>query len=140
MRILIVGCGRVGSLLATDFHAQSHEVSVVDSNSRAFRRLPPDFSGNVVLGTGIDEDVLRSAGVETADVYIAVTDNDNTNIMSAQIARTVYGIQRVILRIYDPVRAEIFRGLGLSVICPTTTVAGLFEEQVLRGSRKPART
>jgi trk system potassium uptake protein TrkA len=132
VKIVIVGSGRVGSRVAVEFDRQGHDVSVIDSASHAFRRLPESFRGQSVLGTGIDEDVLRTAGVESADVFVAVTDNDNTNIMSAQIARTVFSIQRVIVRIYDPVRAEIFRGLGLNVICPTTTVAGLIGAQVLQ--------
>lgn len=131
MKILIVGCGRVGWRLAYDFTKQGHQVSVVDSNTRAFRRLPEKFPGRVVLGTGIDEDILRSGGIASADVFVAVTDDDNTNIMAAQIARKVYNVPKVVARIYDPVRAEIYRGLGLTVICPTTTVAGLIEREVL---------
>lgn len=132
MKILIVGCGRVGWRLAADFHNQGHDVSVVDTKPSAFRRLPEEFPGKVILGTGIDEDVLRAGGIETADVFIAVTDDDNTNIMTAQIAKVVYGVPRVVARIYDPVRADIYRGLGLKVVCPTTTVAGLIEEEVLQ--------
>lgn len=136
MKILIVGCGRVGSRIAVDFNVKHHEVSVVDGDSSAFRRLPDNFRGSLVLGTGIDEDVLRSAGIEEADVFVAVTDNDNTNIMAAQIARTIYNIPRVILRVYDPVRAEIFRDLGLDVICPTSTVAGLIEDHIAQSSAR----
>lgn len=132
MNILIVGCGRVGWRLASDFNSAGHKVAVVDNNPRSFRRLPERFPGRVVLGTGIDEDILRSAGIEDADVFIAVTDDDNTNIMAAQIARTIYRVPQAIIRLYDPVRAEIYRELGLTVICPTTTVAGLIEEQVLQ--------
>jgi trk system potassium uptake protein TrkA len=131
MRIVIVGCGRVGGQLATDFSASGHQVTTIDVRRQAFRHLPTDFAGNVILGTGIDEDVLRSAGIKEADVFIAVTDDDNTNIMAAQIARVVYSVPRVVLRIYDPVRADIYRQLGLTTICPTRTVADLIEEQVL---------
>lgn len=130
MRILIVGCGRVGSRLATEFAAEGHRVSMVDQRQEAFRRLPNRFPGQFVLGTGIDEDVLRSAGIEAADVFIAVTEDDNTNIMAAQIAQVIYRVPKVILRIYDPERAEFYRGLGLTVICPTRTVADMIEEQV----------
>ncbi|HEX3723231.1 MAG TPA: TrkA family potassium uptake protein [Nitrolancea sp.] len=139
MRVLIIGCGRVGGLLAGRLSDFGHDVSVVDANSRAFRRLPEKFPGRVVLGTGIDEDVLRTAGVEQADVYVAVTEDDNTNIMSAQIARSVFGIDRVILRIYDQARAAVYRQLGLTVICPTTTVAGMIEDEVLRSSSTTTR-
>lgn len=139
MRVLIVGCGRVGGLLAGRLSDYGHDVSVVDADSRAFRRLPEKFPGRVVLGTGIDEDVLRTAGVEQADVFVAVTQDDNTNIMSAQIARSVFDINRVILRIYDQARAAVYRQLGLTVICPTTTVAGMIEDEVLRTSSTTAR-
>jgi trk system potassium uptake protein TrkA len=134
MRVLIVGCGRVGGLLAGRLVENGNDVSIVDANSRSFRRLPEKFPGRVVLGTGIDEDVLRTAGIEQANVFVAVTQDDNTNIMSAQIAREVFGIDRVILRIYDQARAAVYRQLGLTVICPTTTVAGMIEEEVLRST------
>lgn len=137
MKILIVGCGRVGWRLASDFTKQGHDVAVVDNKSQAFRRLPERFPGQIILGTGIDEDILRSGGIEDADVFVAATDDDNTNIMAAQIANQVYHVPRVVVRIYDPVRAEIFRGLGLTVVCPTTTVAEQIEEHVLSSASRP---
>jgi trk system potassium uptake protein TrkA len=140
MRILIVGCGRVGGLLAGRLTDYGHDVSIVDAKSRSFRRLPEKFPGRVVLGTGIDEDILRTAGIEQANVFVAVTQDDNTNIMSAQIARNVFGIERVILRIYDQARAAVYRDLGLTVICPTTTVAGMIEDEVLRSSSAAVRS
>jgi trk system potassium uptake protein TrkA len=140
MRILIVGCGRVGGLLAGRLTDYGHDVSIVDAKSRSFRRLPEKFPGRVVLGTGIDEDILRTAGIEQANVFVAVTQDDNTNIMSAQIARKVFGIERVILRIYDQARAAVYRDLGLTVICPTTTVAGMIEDEVLRSSSATVRS
>ncbi len=130
MNVVIVGCGRVGARLAVDFAAEGHRVSVVDLRQTAFRRLPSNFRGQLVLGTGIDEDVLRNAGIQEADVFIAVTDNDNTNIMAAQIAQVIYRVPTVILRIYDPDRAEIYRELGLTVICPTRLVSEMIEEAV----------
>lgn len=131
MKIVIVGCGRVGGLLATEFSARGHATAAVDNSQRSFRHLPPDFAGQTILGTGIDEDVLRNAGIKEADVFIAVTDDDNTNIMAGQIAQTVYKVPWVIVRIYDPVRADIYRNLGLHIICPTRAVAGLIEDEVL---------
>lgn len=139
MKILIVGCGRLGWRLASDFSARGHQLAVVDSNSRSFRRLPDPFAGRLIVGTGIDEDVLRSGGIDDADAFVAVTDDDNTNIMAGQIAKDVFRVPRVVIRIYDPVRAEIYRGLGLDVICPTTIVAGLMEEQVFAPLSEPAR-
>lgn len=140
MRVLIVGCGRVGGLLAGRLSGRGHDVSVVDGNSRSFRRLPERFPGRVVLGTGIDEDVLRTAGVEQSDIFIAVTHDDNTNIMASQIARKVFGVEHVILRIYDQARADVYRQLGLTVICPTTMVAGMIEDEVLHTNSAGMRT
>ena len=131
MKILIVGCGRLGGKLAGDFAGHGHDVTVIDMNPRSFRHLPGDYQGRTVLGTGIDSDVLRSAGSEEAEVFLAVTEEDNTNIMAAQLAQTTFQVPKVRLRIYDPVRADVFRRLGLNVICPTTIVAGMLEEQVL---------
>ena len=109
---------------------EGHEVSIIDNDPRAFSRLPADLDAVVVLGTGIDEDVQRSAGVESADTFIAVTDNDNTNIMAAQIAQKIFNVNQVLLRVYDPARAETYRHLGLTVICPTRLVADVIEREL----------
>lgn len=119
MRIVILGCGRVGAYLARMLAAEGHQVTVIDRNSAAFARLGSDFAGDLVVGTGIDEDVLRRAGIEQAEAFVAVTNGDNTNVMAAQLARDVFGVPRVICRVYDPLREEIYRGLGLETICPT---------------------
>ena len=119
MRVVILGCGRVGAYLARTLAGEGHEVTVIDENRPAFARLDPDFPGKVVIGTGIDEDVLRQAGIEQADAFVAVTDGDNTNVMAAQVAKDIFGVARVICRIYDPLREEIYRALGLETICPT---------------------
>jgi trk system potassium uptake protein len=119
MRVIIVGCGRVGAYLARSLVAAGHQVAVVDRVSAAFKRLGPDFPGELVLGTGIDEDVLRQAGIEQADALVAVTNGDNTNIMAAQVAREIFAVKRVICRIYDPLRQEIYQELGLETYCPT---------------------
>lgn len=119
MRIVILGCGRVGAYLARMLAAEGHQVTVIDRNSAAFARLGSDFAGDLVVGTGIDEDVLRRAGIEQAEAFVAVTNGDNTNVMAAQLAKDVFGVPRVICRIYDPLREEIYRGLGLETICPT---------------------
>ncbi len=120
MRVVILGCGRVGASLASLLDKEGHEVTVVDRNSDQFRRLDPEFGGTAVVGTGIDQDVLRRAGIEQADVFVAVTNGDNTNVMAAQIAKHVFGVSRVIARIYDPVREETYQRLGLETYCPTT--------------------
>lgn len=130
MRILVLGCGRLGARIAMDSVAAGHQVSVIDNDPRAFSRLPSDLDAVIVLGTGIDEDVQRSAGVESVDTFIAVTDNDNTNIMAAQIAKKIFNVENVLLRVYDPARAETYRDLGLTVICPTRLVADVIEQEL----------
>ncbi len=125
MNIIIVGCGRVGARLANTLDQSGNHVGVVDLQPSAFRRLSQDFSGVTVIGTGIDEDVLRAAGVEGADAFIAVTNGDNTNIMSAQIAQVIFQIPHVTARIYDPVREDTYRRMGINTICPTTTISSL---------------
>ncbi|MGQ9625822.1 MAG: potassium channel family protein [Anaerolineae bacterium] len=119
MRVVILGCGRVGAHLAKMLAAEGHQVTVIDKNSAAFARLGAGFSGNMVMGTGIDEDVLRRAGIEQAEAFVAVTNGDNTNVMSSQVAKEIFGVPRVVCRIYDPLREEIYRTLGLETICPT---------------------
>lgn len=130
MNVLVLGCGRLGARLTRDALHEGHNVSIIDKDPASFSRLPTDIQAVIVLGTGIDEDIQRSAGVESADTFIAVTDNDNTNIMAAQIAQRVFDIEHVILRVYDPVRAETYRRLGLTVICPTVMVAELVEQEI----------
>lgn len=119
MRVIILGCGRTGAYLARLLVAAGHHVTVIDRSRPAFGRLGPDFGGSVVIGLGIDEDVLRRAGIDQTQAFIAVTDEDNTNAMAAQVARDIFGVPQVICRIYDPLRVDIYRKLGLEVICPT---------------------
>jgi trk system potassium uptake protein TrkA len=125
MRYLIVGCGRVGSTLAKRLAREGHDVTVVDENSSAFRRVGRDFPGKLVLGTGIDVDVLRRAGAESADGFAAVTQGDNRNIMAALIAQQHFKIPRVVARIYDPERSSMYRDFGIATVCPTTVGARL---------------
>lgn len=131
MHVVIVGCGRVGATLATMLGRGGHSVAIVDQNSQAFDRLPDDFGGETVIGTGIDEDVLRRAGIERADAFAAVMTADNRNIMAAQVAKHVFQVPKVVCRIYDPLREETYRDLGLETICPTTIgaqqIVGCFE-------------
>jgi len=125
VNVVIVGCGRVGARIAATLDQAGHRVSVVDLSSAAYKRLPQDFAGKAIVGTGIDEDVLKSADIEEADAFFAVTNGDNTNIMSSQIAQTVFEIQNVVARIYDPVREDTYRRMGIHTVCPTTTIASL---------------
>ncbi len=115
MNVVILGCGRVGSRLACMLDEAGHEVTVIDQSSRSFEKLPESFGGETVLGNAIDQDVLRAAGVDGADVFVAATGGDNRNIMSSQVARDIFGVRRVITRIKDPVRADIYSELGLAV-------------------------
>jgi trk system potassium uptake protein TrkA len=128
VKIVIVGCGRVGSTLARQMVEEGNDVSVIDEIVSAFARLGEDFGGQMVVGSGIDEEVLRRAGVEQADCFASVTNGDNRNIMAAQIAQEIFKVRRVITRIYDPIRAEVYRELGLETICPTTIGAGILHE------------
>lgn len=131
MRVVLMGCGRVGSRLATVLDAEGHEVVVIDHNTRAFRRLPQSFKGTTVLGTGIDEDVLIRGGIEKADVFFATTEGDNRNIMAAQVAQKVFNVPTVIARMYDVGRAEIFEKLGVRTYCPTLVGAQLLHDMIL---------
>jgi len=128
MKVLILGCGRVGSTLAGLMSEDGHDVTVLDRDPEAFRRLPKGFTGRKVLGVGIDEDILRKAGLADADCFVAVTNGDNTNLMAAQIARRHFNIKRTITRVYDPIRAEVYEEFGLETICPTTISAGIIRD------------
>jgi trk system potassium uptake protein TrkA len=136
MNVIIVGCGRVGALLATNLAAKGHAVTVIDLNAEAFNRLPPDFNGRTVLGSGIDMDVQAHAGGEHADALVACTPGDNRNIAASQIAREIFRVRRVVARINDPLRAEVFHDLGLQTVCPTLLGTDLVREALLR--TKPA--
>lgn len=131
MRYLIVGCGRVGSALAKYLDADGHEIIVVDENAAAFKRLGPKFKGHVVVGTGIDYDVLKRAGAATADGFIAVTNGDNRNIMAALIAQRMFKIKRIVARIYDPPRGQMYRELGVATVCPTTVGAKMIRDVLM---------
>ena len=125
LSVIILGCGRVGSTLARQMARAGHKVTVLDLTRDAFRRLGTQFGGTKHVGNGLDQNVLRDMGLERADVFVAVTQGDNTNIMAAQVAREVFGVARVIARIYDPIRAQAYRDMGIDTICTTTVAAGL---------------
>ncbi len=123
MKIVIVGCGRVGAALAETYDAAGHEVIVLDISTRAFDRLPIEFQGSAVRGDGTDEDTLRRAGAENADVFLSLTEGDNRNVMAAQVAVEKLEIERVLAKINDPVRAAAYAELGLATVCRTTMLA-----------------
>ena len=138
MNVVVMGCGRVGARIASILDHNGHHVTVVDVASSAFRRLSSDFTGETVIGTGIDEDVLKSAGIEDAAAFIAVTNGDNRNIMAAQVARLVFEVPEVICRIYDPVREDTYRRLGLTTVCPTTTISAQILDHIIGAGSGPA--
>lgn len=119
MKIVIVGCGRVGASAAEIWDAAGHEVVVLDVSTRAFERLPSSFAGTAVRGDGTDEDVLRRSGTEGADIFIALTEGDNRNVMAAQLAVEAFEVPQVIAKINDPVRATAYAELGIATLCRT---------------------
>ncbi|HUV45362.1 MAG TPA: TrkA family potassium uptake protein [Dehalococcoidales bacterium] len=140
MKVVIMGCGRVGGRLAGLLESDGHDVTILDNDSYSFRRLPPGFRGTALLGNGIDADVLRRAGIEEADVFVAVTQGDNRNVMSCQIARHIFNVPRVVCRIYDPLRRDLFEELGLEAISPTTIFAQILREKLeAPGPQREAR-
>jgi trk system potassium uptake protein len=128
LHVVVVGCGRVGSGLAGILEDTGHTVAVIDKQAKAFRRLPEGFSGRTIQGVGFDRDHLRAAGIEEAGALAAVTSGDNSNIMVARTAREVFGLERVIARIYDPRRAAIYEKLGI----PTIATVQWTTDRVLR--------
>jgi trk system potassium uptake protein TrkA len=128
--VIIMGCGRVGARLALMLTHAGHEVTIIDLKSSAFSRLGGDFRGVTMLGEGRDQDALRRAGIERADAFVAATQGDNRNIMASQIAKHVFGVKRVVTRIYDPLRSDTFAALGLQAISPTVIGANAFYEQL----------
>jgi trk system potassium uptake protein TrkA len=131
MNIVIMGCGRVGAQLATMLDSEGHKVTVIDKNGHSFRRLPPQFTGTALLGDGTDQDTLKEAGIEQADAFVAVTEGDNRNIMAAQIAKNIFNVNKVLCRIYDPLRQEVYEIIGIQTISPTTVFAKLFMDRLL---------
>lgn len=119
MKIVIVGCGRVGASAAEAYDRTGHEVVILDIVTSAFDRLPLTFHGQAIRGDGTDEDVLRRVGAQGADVFIAVTEGDNRNIMAAELANEALGVPRIIAKVNDPVRAKAYAELGIATICRT---------------------
>ena len=128
MHVVIMGCGRVGSTLAHSLEALGHSVAIIDQNPEAFRRLGSDFGGLTVTGIGFDRDVLIEAGVERAEAFAAVSSGDNSNIISSRIARETFGVHRVVARIYDPKRAEVYQRLGI----PTVATVRWTADRIMR--------
>lgn len=129
--IVILGCGRVGSTLARQLAADGYEVTIIDLTADSFRRLGTKFKGTKIVGSGLDQDTLTKADVSSAAFFVAVTQGDNTNIMAVQIAREVFGTKQVVARLYDPIRAQAYREMGIITLCTTTLAAGLVRGTVM---------
>ncbi len=127
VHVVILGCGRVGSALARGVERLGHSVAIIDQNAAAFGRLPTDFTGQRVTGVGFDRDTLVEAGIERAAAFAAVSSGDNSNIISARVAREMFGVERVVARIYDPRRAEVYERLGI----PTVATVRWTRDQIL---------
>jgi trk system potassium uptake protein len=134
MRVIIVGCGRVGARVAAELDQRGENVTVIDVSARAFARLPQDFGGETVRGSGTDEDVMRGAGTEQADIVMSLTEGDNRNALSAQLAKHTFGVPRVIAKINDPLRGEAYRALGLEVICRTIILGDALVTAAVEGA------
>jgi trk/ktr system potassium uptake protein len=128
---VVVGCGRVGSAVATRLAAAGWSVSIIDQQMEAFNRLDPSFPGERIEGHALDEDVLLLAGIEHADACVVGTDGDNTNLVTAQIVLRKYGVATTVVRVLDPARAELYARLGLRTVCPTTTAIDTLSAAVL---------
>jgi trk system potassium uptake protein len=131
LHVVIMGCGRVGSTLAHNLERRGHTVAVIDQDSDAFRRLGPDFHGTTVTGIGFDKDVLLEAGIERAEGFAAVSSGDNSNIISARVARETFGVQRVVARIYDAKRAEVYERLGIPTVATVRWTADRMLRQLI---------
>lgn len=130
MNVIIMGCGRVGAQLAGMLDAEGHNVTIMDVEPYSFRKLPPTYNGVAMVGNGLEEEALKRAGIEEADVFVSVTQGDNRNVMACQIAKHIYEVPRVVSRIYDPIREEMYRNLGIESVSPTKVVAELLKERV----------
>ena len=131
MNIMIVGCGRVGSQLAILLSQEGHNVTIIDKNPDAFKRLGGSFNGIAATGNGFDEKLLKELKVEKQDAFVSVTSGDNTNLMASQIAKKIFKVPRVIARVYDPKRADIYRKLGLDIISGTMLVAAMIRDKII---------
>ncbi|MBN2452944.1 MAG: TrkA family potassium uptake protein [Candidatus Omnitrophica bacterium] len=131
MNVMIVGCGRVGSQLALLLAQEGHNVTIIDKNPEAFKRLGGIFNGVAATGTGFDEKLLRDLKIDKQDAFISVTSGDNTNLMASQIAKKMFKVPRVIARVYDPKRADIYKKLGLDIISGTMLVAAMIRDKII---------
>jgi trk system potassium uptake protein TrkA len=131
MNVMIIGCGRVGSQLALLLSQEGHNVTIIDKKAEAFKRLGGTFNGITATGTGFDEALLKDLRIDKQDAFVTVTSGDNTNLMASQIAKKMFKVPRVIARVYDPTRADIYRKLGLDIMSGTMLVAAMIRDKII---------
>jgi len=131
MNVMIIGCGRVGSQLALLLSQEGHNVTIIDKEPDAFKRLGGTFNGITATGTGFDENLLKELKIDRQDAFVSVTSGDNTNLMASQIAKKMFKVPRVIARVYDPKRAELYRKFGLDTISGTVLVAAMIRDKII---------
>ncbi len=131
MNIMIVGCGRVGSQLALLLSQEGHNVTIIDKKQDSFKRLGATFNGVTALGNGFDEKLLKELKIDKQDAFVSVTSGDNTNLMASQIAKKLFNVPRVMARVYDPKRADIYKKLGLDIISGTVLVAAMIRDKII---------
>ncbi|HEX2291986.1 MAG TPA: TrkA family potassium uptake protein [Gaiellaceae bacterium] len=137
MKVIVVGCGRVGSAVALELDRIGWDVTAIDENEDALQRLGEHWSGGFVVGHGMDTDVLRRAGIEEADAVVVATNGDNTNLVVGQVAQKQFDIQTTIVRVLDPNRAKVYASLGLRTISPTSTAIDYLIEAVQKSAESP---
>jgi trk system potassium uptake protein TrkA len=134
VNVVIMGCGRVGSAVAARLDREGHDVTVLDLNETSFRRLPSTFGGQKLVGSGTDHADLNTAGLREADAFLALSPGDNRNILAAQLAKHIFGVENVVARLYDPFRGEIFARLGIRTFSPTLVGADLAYNELMRAA------
>jgi trk system potassium uptake protein len=132
VKLVVIGCGRVGSRIARDFQADGWDVTAVDEKEEALTRLGSSWSGGFIVGHGMDSQVLRRAGADEADAVVVATNGDNTNLVIGQVVRKRYGVENVVVRVLDPARAEFYAKRGMETVCPTQTAISELEQRVRR--------
>ena len=134
VKLVVIGCGRVGSRVARDFQTEGWDVTVVDEQEEALTRLGSNWAGGFVVGHGMDSAILRRAGVDEADAVVVATNGDNTNLVIGQVAKKRYGIETVVVRVLDPARAEFYAARGMETVCPTQTAISELEQRVRKAA------
>jgi trk system potassium uptake protein TrkA len=134
VKLVVIGCGRVGSRIARDFQGEGWDVTVVDEKEEALTRLGSNWAGGFVVGHGMDSTILRRAGADEADAVVVATNGDNTNLVIGQVVRKRYGIETVVVRVLDPARAEFYAARGMETVCPTQTAISELAQRVRKAA------